>query len=584
MNFSKRESKLIYMLLDDNVEVHELCNDLNVTNKTLKSDIIRINRAITNFASEIKVIDNYVALETIYPASHWRSVMVLNQDISDEHLIFLKLLFKEDYVMISDFASELYMSKSKLEKAFQSSKLIKEYSKRVRNRGVIIDIPVANKFSLAISILLPYVDDLNYMVSSRRLIGQITDDPIQISEFKLVSENFNQLINNYDVLTDQESKVIFLILMLSKFVLPLSLNEQEELVNELVSMESKEQKLYGEIEKIIINTLSENNIQDIDKQILNNMIMHVQSSVDKQNYSTLSEKLENQIRTEYSYALTIAKELKCKLQSKLSLCLVEEEASYLAIYTQTFLNQTNKKLNLKILILCQYGLSLSNYIYFWIKQNISDDLDIETSSVLQFWQKKIDIDSYDAIITTIDNIETNPNATIMISSLPTDEEKQLIKRKLNKLSIEKQFKNIVSKENVKNVTIEKLDDLYEYIQKDLGNYNRQYLHKMRERTNEGLTNINGVLIFHSDSSLVDQNRLLIYKLHEPITVDGKQVKMIFTFVFTTEFINEYNDVIKKIYKVLYLDDYVAALYETKTNAQFMWIFKNQIQGRENVNK
>lgn len=584
MNFSKRESNLIYMLLDDNVEVHELCNDLNVTNKTLKSDIARINNAINNFASEIKVIDNMVTLDTIYPASHWRSVMVLNQDISDEHLIFLKLLFKDDYVMISDFASELYISKSKLEKTFQSSKLIKEYTKRVRNRGVIIDIPVANKFSLAISVLLPYVDDLNYMVSSRRLIGQITDEPIQISEFKLVSENFNQLIGNYEILTDQESKVIFLILMLSKFVLPLSSNEQEELVSELVSMESKEQKLYGEIEKIIINTLSENNIQDIDKQILNNMIMHVQSSVDKQSYSTLSEKLENQIRTEYSYALTIAKELKCKLQSKLSLCLVEEEASYLAIYTQTFLNQTSKKLNLKVLILCQYGLSLSNYIYFWIKQNISEDLDIETSSVLQFWQKKIDIDSYDAIITTIDNIETNPNATIMISSLPTDEEKQLIKHRLSKLSIEKQFKNIVSKENVKNVNIEKLDDLYEYIQKDLGNYNRQYLHKMRERTNEGLTNINGVLIFHSDSSLVDQNRLLIYKINNPITVDDKQVKMVFTFVFTTEFINEYNDVIKKIYKVLYLDDYVAALYETKTNAQFMWIFKNQIQGRENVNK
>ncbi len=577
MRLTERESKIIIELLDNKISLSDLADKCKLSTKTLKSDIDTINQKIIEFNSKIIISNKQLIFESIYTPVHWRNIVKLNKTIEEEDLIFLKLVFKDHYITLSDFAAELYMSKSKLEKIFATVPHFNLYVTKKRNVGIYVDIPKDEKIMLAISILLPYVDDLNYLVTTRALIQQVTDEDIEISKFNLYIQKFNSVVNGFKTVTDKECKIIFLIICLNNELLNLEQNVVTSLINKHINDNQGDENLRLIISNCVQKVLTSNNIQVNNQKIFKIFIEHIEKSITSRQTNTINEEMELRLRTEYSQAYSLAHELYSKICVSLSVNIEEYEKNYYALYIQSIINSQSNCRNLNILIVCQYGLSVSNYIKTWLEQKLELQVKFTITSIHNYWQSHSNEKKYDVIITTVDNLENDFASIVKIDSIPLEEQLHLVERKIINLDYQSQIDSFLNYYSLKSISIANIDQMYNIISVDLNEKNTEFINLMKKRTDEGLTAVNGIIIMHSDGTQVKTSKMIVYKLEKPIKYNEKQITMIFVFAFTIDFINEYNNVIKQIYKVLYLDQYVHALYETSNEKQFTWIFKNQLK-------
>lgn len=581
MKFTTRESKIIIILQEEVCSVKELAAKYGVSTKTIKTDIQSINAKISDYNSEIVITDNQAKFVSIYPAVHWKNIVKLNQTIDEENLIFLKLLFKDDYIAMSDFAAELFISKSKLEKLISSTPNLNTYVTKKRNVGIAIELDYKQKIKLATSVLIPYVDDLNYLVTARSLVQQINDTEIKLEDFNNYIELFNKQVENIPNITDKECKILILLILLSNHVLNLKDKQVSELIEECINVDDSNARLRAIITTEINSVLSRSNIHEVDPQIMESLTTHIENVTLKHYPNTIDPAMELRLKTEYSYAYSIASKLYNRLCTTLSVDIMEYEKCYMALYIQTLIAKNKEVQNLNVLIVCQYGMSVSHYIQTWIERNLSVPMNFKISSVLNYWKIGEPTKKYDLIITTIDNLESDCTNIIKVDTIPLESQLNDVKQKIINVQFQKQINSFFSSNTLKQININSINDMYPIIERDFNHANPQFLEAMKKRTNEGLSNVNGVIIMHSDGTLISDNRLLIYKLENPINYEQKEVKMIFVFAFSNEFVERYNGVIKQIYRIIYSEQYVKALYEAKTDKQFMWILRNQIKDKQN---
>ncbi len=584
MHLTARESNIVLILQMKSCNLEWLANELNISVKTLKNDITNINRKISSFDSKIIVNHLQVSFSTIYSPIHWKNIIKLNMTIEEQEYVFLKLLFKTDYIAMADFAQEVYISKSKLEKMIATSPLLNEYISRKRNVGIAIEVDLERQISLAISTLLPYVDDLNYLVTARALVQQLTDQEIKIEQFKASVATFNQVVANHKTITDNECKILILLILISEHLFKLDEQQINQLIHQFISDGQSDQQIKIILERQIRETLLANNLTEIDQRIIESLVVHLENAITSPFANTINDQMELRIKSQYSYAYNLATELYNAICKLLSIELEDYEKNYIAMYVQSLVNNNSNNQKMQILIVCQYGMSVSNYIQVWIERNIDIPLKFKICSVLSYWNIQDQVSDYDVVITTIDNLEVDNTNVIQVDSIPLEYQLQELKTKVLNTHFQKQINNFLSSNSLKQIDISSIDEMYNLIQTDFHHGNRAFIEAMKKRTDQGLSNVNGVIIMHSDGSLITEDHLLIYKLKQPIMYNNEQVKMIFVFAFSTDFLEKFSSVIKQIYRVIYSEQYVSALYETATDKQFMWIFRNQIKGGNYVNK
>lgn len=581
MKFTARESKILTSIQDKQVAVEEIARINNVSKRTVKSDIISLNNKIAEYDSKIILESGILRFKTIYSSVHWKNIVRLNLSIEEVDLILLKLLFKTDYIAMSDFATELYMSKSKLEKLIVTNPTLNENIIKKRNVGIAIEANSEKKLLLAISTLIKYVDDLNYLVTARVLVQQIGDFEITIEKFNQSVSKFDGFVSSHPKITDKECKILILVLLITEHILKLEESSINKFINNFINPNQINDKISFIIENEIREILALNNITKVDPSTLSKMVSHIENSSAKKYPNTIGEEMEHRLKQEYSYAYSIASELYNRLNITLGINLAKYEENYLTLYIQSLITQNKQYQNLNILIVCQYGVSVSHHIQRWIEVNVELPLNFKISSVLNFWSIKETTRNFDLIVTTIDNLEVGSTTVIKVDTVPLTSQLQTIKHKIMNTHFQKQMNNFFNNNILKQINAQTIEEIYPIIDKDLAQVNSEFLEAMKKRTDEGLTNVNNIIIMHSDGSLITENRLLIYKLNTPLNYMNEEVKMIFVFAFTVKFIEEFNSVIKQIYRIIYSEQYVKALYETTTDTQFMWIFKNQIKSNRN---
>ncbi len=579
MHLTSREAQILRILLNKPQTLNHLSKQFNVSTKTLNNDISSINIKLHKFDTSLSIVDNVVNFHSIYSNVHWLNILSLNIAIEEEDMMILKLLCKNDYILLIDLAQELYMSKSKLEKMLACSQILKEYIVKKRNLGVKVELDIVNKLNICISILLPYVDDLNYLVTARSIVQQLIDEKIKIKEFKKDIGYFNLYIERMEHISDNECKILILFILLSKHAFQLEDMQMDKLVKNFINPNDSNKKTYQVIETEIVNILNNNNIEIRSKQILSALINHIYHTSKNSTVNTIDNEVELRIKTEYSYAYNIATEIYLRMNRVLSVNMPLYEQNYLAIYVQSLLNNVPYQQKLNILIVCQYGLSVSNYIQVWLERNLEFTCQYTISSILNFWQLDNKLDQFDLIITTVNNLEVNKQKIIQLKTVPLEDEMQELKRNITRFHFQKEADEFFTHINLIHASIDEIDNIYSSIETELHGNCTQFIELMKQRTEQGLTNVNGVIIMHSNGDLLTENHLLIYKLDKPIKYNNQKVKMIFVFAFTQEFLELYNHVIKQIYRVIYSSNFVSALCETSTTNQFMWIFKSQIKGR-----
>lgn len=577
MNFSNRESWILKNIQFYNGSVNDLSKLCNVSTKTIRNDIRSINNKIREYNSNIEIEDNYIKFNSIYPTTHWLNIVKLNQSISLEDLIFLKLLIKNEYITMCDFANEVYTSKSKIEKLIATSPNLNRYVRGKRNVGIKICVSGDERIRLMISTLLPYVDDLNYLVTTRALVQQIIDNEIIIKNFNVCISIFNKYVNDIESITDNECKILILIIILCQEVFEYDSETLDKIIHSNINTEVASNKVITIVDTTTKQVLNAHNIHSFNNKLYDGLINHLVFSISLRYPNTIEVEMELRLRTLYSYAYTVAREIYNSLCICLNVNIASYEINYIAMYVQSLIDTNRQSMKFKLLIVCQYGLSVSHYIQTWIEKNTDIHLDISISSVLDFCNFNTNLNDIDLIVTTVDNLEVDMKKLIKVDTIPLDTQLSLVVRKITNINLQKQINEFFMNNTIKQIEITTIDEIYNFIVRDFQYANPKFIKALKERTDAGLSNINGVIIMHSDGSLLNENKFLIYKLNSPILLNDEQVKMIFVFAFSTKFIELFGSVIKQIYRVIYSEHYINALYETASDKQFMWIFKNQIK-------
>lgn len=578
MKFNLRELKIINLLQTNTYTVNEMSELLNISSKTLKSDIEHINSSLIEYQSEVKVVNKVISFSSIYPVAHWKNIVRLNMTASEEDIILVRMLSKFEYIPMVDLASELYISKSKLEKIIATSPKLNKYIDKKRNVGIGSSADVDERIRICLEVLLPYVDDLNYLVTARAIVNQTTDDLITIEQFQTYISIFDKVLEQIDNLSDYECKIIILLIILSIHIYQKDEQYAIELISKYVNAKKADEDLNYIVELAIRTTFANNNINISNPKLLSFCVNHICSAMANVMSSTIDQEMELRVKTEFSFAYSIASQVLDSLTKSLNIDFLENEICYVAMYVQSLIRIDNVQKPFQVLIVCQYGMSVSNYIQVWIEQNIKLPIEFTISSILNY-NNNINSNQYHLILTTIENLESHNKNIIYLSSIPVPSELEEAKLKIHKVYNERLIESFFDITNIHSVDIEQLDKIYDHIKNDFNGVSDSFIEAMRIRTDEGLTNVNGVIIMHSDGSTITNNKLLVYKLDNPVVVNDEDVRMIFVFAFTQDFIKQYNNIIKQIYKVLYLDQYVSALYETTTTDQFLWILKNQIRNK-----
>lgn len=578
MKFSLRELKVINLLQTKSYSIKEMSDLLNINPKTLKADIEHINNSLVEYQSEIKITQKIVSFSSIYPVAHWKNIVRLNMTASEEDIILVRILSKIEYIPMVDIANELYISKSKLEKIIATSPKLNKYLDKKRNVGIGIQADIDERIRICLEVLLPYVDDLNYLVTARAIVNQTTDDIITVEEFQTYITIFDKVLEQIDNLSDYECKISILLIILSIHIYHKDEEYAITLIRNYVNAKKADTDLDYIVELAIRTTFANNNINISNPKLLSFCVNHICSAMTNLMPYAIDQEMELRIKTEFSFAYNIAQQILDGLTKSLNIDFLENEVCYVAMYAQSLIRIDNIQKPFQVLIVCQYGMSVSNYIQVWIEQNVKLPIEFTISSILNY-NNSINSSEYHLILTTIENLESHNKNIIYLSSIPVPSELEEAKLKIHKVYNERLVESFFDITSIHLVDIKALDDIYHHIKKDFSGVSAAFIDAMKKRTDEGLTNVNGVIIMHSDGSTITDNKLLIYKLSTPVTVGNEQVRMIFVFAFTQDFIKQYNNIIKQIYKVLYLDQYVSALYETTTTNQFQWILKNQIRNK-----
>ncbi len=572
MYINQRQYNLISICINDNNshDVDVVINNLGVSIKTLKKDVDIINNEIKEFESSINIVDNELVFSTMYSNTHWNNLLMLSKRIDEISLINITLLLKKDYISLMDLSYELYISKSKLEKIITNNPYKFDKLSKVRNLGVYYDIDEVEKVRLIFNILRPFIDPVNYLISIRQLLSQVVENKISMEVFKKATDKFNQ----YDLTTylDIKAQELFLIILLTELnyftfnvdiVLNELLNGNDEVDINLLDIEVK-------------SLLDLENIYNYDLNNYNNLINHLKRAITYNNDNIkLEDKFISDLTREFGYSIDIASRLLSNLGFKFSVSFNQYEKYFVSIYLQTLIEEVDRVSDLNILIVCQYGISVSNYIKYKLDKLLYNNINITTSSIYLYHKNKNN--NYDLILTTLNNLENDYSQVEVISAVPTVSELEDIKN----IIMTKSYMNILNNIVNDNILINNKDY---HTHLDIINDNKElllsyvsdgYIKSLENRIKQGLDVYNNTIIYHADSKYVLKNQLII--INNLDNFENSKCSTIFILLLTDKFIRENKSFIKYFYKLIGSDEYMKFIHNMNNTNQLKYIFNTIIR-------
>lgn len=573
MYLTKRQHEIFAMILSNHCVVDEILMQLQITSKTLKNNVDTLNENLFPYESKIVYKLDRLELVSNYPNAHWINLLCLYVKISDIDLVILNLLLIDEYITILDLSEKCFMSKSKVEKLLLSTDNLSLELTKTRNLGVKFDYDVLTRFNYFSEILNKYIDDLNYLVTTRLLIKQVMNQEIPI-------DLYNKAVDILTTKLSLEDKSIFIIKKIFTNILLLIITEHEDLITTYIDQIKNKQFDEATIKPIVAKTINsvfvEYSINKPDTKIYSNIIDHLLRLIDNSYLpSCLTDTLKESIKSRFSYAYEISQTILARLGLELATKFDEEDIYFLTIYIQSMLENHHDKKKVDILIVCEHGLSVSNYIASKISTKLTSNINVKILSIYEY--NKLTNSNFDIVITTIKNLEAKTALVFKCSPLISDDEiskiDDLINKKLllNNLEVLLDAKHFYDAKNYNSI-----DEFYQAILPSLeedGLIDSEFGMSLKKRVNSGLYDVNGVKILHASKQLVLKNKIVIIK-----NVDNfDEAKMFFMFLFNEEFMLENNYFINQLYKVITDEDLMRSVTSATNFNQVKFLLTSYIK-------
>lgn len=571
----ERQKKLIDLFLnnyDTYLNANEIAQHLNVSNRTIRSDIKYIN-------------NDFLKSLIISVKSRGYMLNIEDYEIDDINNL-LRSLDEKDSEIIINLGYHLLMQNSeitlnKLEKEYHISRTkLLDYLSRIQAwcEKFNVKIEIKRKKGISISGSVNSINNailhLNQLTENANSVEDLILNELPKSHINIIFNIVQENLEKYRISTSEfkiKQLVIHLILIMKRKEpekISWEINQEaleiaEKCTSEVNSklkynLNAETSKLFSffisyhfnkfelGIEKIFIKSyinrlinLMEENVGvkfSEDKLLKENLYSHFSRTylrLTKNIY--LNNPLVNNIKKLYPFIFSVLFQVIETLHKESNITLSEDEIAFLTIHFQSSIER-NEEEQFRVVIACYYGLGVSNLLEAKISKlnkqiNVIDIIKLEEVNGYDF-------SNIDLLVTTneIDKSKImNDINVLIVTPLFSKEDENKIKyymnKKRNPISINNKLDNIniiveTEKENYNNIL-----PIFKRVNEILKNnkaIENEYIDSVLEREKFSSTYIgNGIAIPHGNPEKVLQSHIIIFKSKKDIKWKQYNVNLVF---------------------------------------------------------
>jgi len=524
LNFNNQDSRIRFimkkLLLDNHyTKLESLSESLFVSVGTLKNDMIEMKRILARYEIEVVSRPNY-------------GMKLIGKEFQIRYAI-AEFLLNNQHLNIGFTEDDISSVKSYL------VKLLRKYQ---------IEIPEVKLDNLVTHINIAIVRIKNQLMVEQQF--QIDDLPLtnELSQF------FDELIlfveKRFDLtLPIKEKDYLYIHFVTTGIMNEGKMIQKNNVIDSMITHMLDHIKLIFYLDLITDNTLKKN------------LYLHLSTSINRYKYKmNIRNPMLNEIKKNYPFAFDIALVASKMIEKDLKVQISESEVGYLALHFEMALNRIeNEKEKLKVILVCNSGLTSSQLIKYKLIQNFGNQIQI--TEIIELYNiHRAQLEHSDLIISTVpinDDVSlpilyVNP----IMSQLDSDKIQRYIDLKDSRHSEE--LIEIIEL----NKKINSKDELLEYLGKQLKNKNlihNNFIDSVKEREYHASTAYgNLVAIPHPLMPLAKQTFIYIITMDKPIAWEDKEVQIIFclglkknttinlekVYQNLSEIINDYSKVLK----------------------------------------
>ncbi len=457
---SKRDINLLNLILESRNGIHgkELSKKLNITDRTVRNDINRINNEL--YVEKIKIssnkTDGYYLLDNDYYAllnymdNNFgdKTMQVDNSHYiptnSDERIIYLtlQLAFNCNYTNMDALADSTFSSKTSIRNDLLELK--KEVEKigfleleTNQTKGTILKGLESSKRILISKMLYHHID--HYYAYIKSLLNVFLNNTNKFYElYDLFTSFFDE---NNIIFTDRSIRLFtFETLLFSerfrngmKLENTYSFNNETSLelpykkINQILSCDLDEKERMYLLDSLSFkrilynggNYFEDPNAENVVNEFFSNIKtyyhinisttpemeknfkLHISSLIQRIKHHTANNQdFIKDIKSAYPYSFELSTSIIPIIWKYYSVKIDESELSYIAIHLSVFLNETNDKI--KTVIICANGLSESQLIELKVNSRFKDSIEIVESCSFYMVDKVLENNkSIKLILTTL---------------------------------------------------------------------------------------------------------------------------------------------------------------------------------------
>lgn len=620
---TERQKRIIMMLYNSTTSItgKELCQTLNISMRTVQSEISTINKAK-------KIIKSTNKGYSLINNMDYDKIELFHAQLNDEHLILNHLLINDHSFQIDEFADDLYMSRTSLEtKLKKCNQYLKKYDlfiKKEKNHIFIVgnesnkrlcikdllikesipafvNIQNLEKFfkdiniTKAETIILSTIKKYNYSIEEPYRTNVIINMIIALHRMKsnhyveksqkkipcqtetyLIAKEICDIYSNHWIIYPTEEDITYMNALLIGQIKPISVNTLTDSHENIVSTQFI--KTIEQILKTVLNSYSLN----IDfTNYLYGFSLHVDSMIKRlKTTHCINNELIDNIKKNCPFIYDVSVKTAHLIEKHFQLSIPDDEIGYICIHMGFLIESTID--NTKKLKICLYGTQ-----YHQILNRIQDKIKNEYKNYIELTtidNDNIDTllqESWDIIITT-QPLEILGRKIITISPFYTLEDQTAINLAIkNCIAIHEKkkqtslFSKYFHKELwfKKDVNLKKEEVIHFLAKKliDSGYVNDDFINSVFERERLSSTCFYGnFAIPHALEMNAKKTMVCVLINKKEIQWDNKAIHIVLMIAVHEQDRDKFMELYNGIVKVLKYQKNISSLIETNSFESFIY--------------
>lgn len=630
-----RENKLIKELLNRNMSLKEISNFLNVSERTVRNDISKINNSLIKYNSTIKKLkDNSYSLtfldeigEKIFKNDFF-SFDNFNFNDPKDRILYIKLayLYAENYIKLDDLADEMFISKSTIQNDLREVKnFLENYELKLEfkaNYGMKISGD-EKSIRKAISDIIYRTSQaynfedigeklLFYSQDKIGIIRSIIIDNVKKTDINLSDLSMNNLIVHLIIAMKRIDKNIYLTLntpkdfsefneyLISKsivydlenkfnikfpkeeldyitmYLIGTRLSFEGEILekedpNDLTLLDKTCKKLINKVQTLL-NCKLQN-----DTQLYYGLVNHLKPAIYRlKNNMSIRNPLLDSIKQNYPdiyEACVIGSEI---LNNSFNIILNEDEIGFISIHFGAAIER--HKLNapkLRVLLVCTTGVGSSQLLKYKLKSKFNKRITIIGLS--QYYNlDKFSDDDYDLIIFTVNFDNTSRKPTIVINDILGESDFSKIEKFIDKKELLTQKKYLNIEDIFLELDFDNKNDILKYMSENLNykiNKNYNLYKSILEREKVANTDYgNLVAIPHPIKPIAKETFISVGVSKNRINWGNNFIRIIIFLCIGENEVDNLDGLYEKIFKFTDNLDNVTKIINSKTKDEIAKLF------------